>query len=72
MAIDMWSLGCLLFELFSGDPLFPGENEHEQIQCIMEIKGVPSEKVLEKARRKKLYFNDKNEPILKPNSSGTL
>jgi serine/threonine protein kinase len=27
--IDMWSLGCILFELFSGVPLFQGEDEVE-------------------------------------------
>jgi serine/threonine protein kinase len=27
MAIDMWSLGCILAELYTGYPLFPGENE---------------------------------------------
>lgn len=66
----MWSLGCVLYELFTGDPLFPGENEHEQVQCIMEIKGIPSGWVLELSKRRHLYFNDKNDPILKPNSSG--
>ena len=29
MAIDMWSFGCILAELFSGYPIFPGENEKE-------------------------------------------
>ena len=27
MSIDMWSLGCILAELYTGNPLFPGENE---------------------------------------------
>lgn len=27
MAIDMWSLGCILAELYTGYPIFPGENE---------------------------------------------
>jgi dual specificity tyrosine-phosphorylation-regulated kinase 2/3/4 len=27
MAIDMWSLGCILAELYTGMPIFPGENE---------------------------------------------
>jgi serine/threonine protein kinase len=27
MAIDMWSFGCIIAELFTGSPLFPGENE---------------------------------------------
>ena len=26
--IDMWSFGCLLFELYKGVPLFPGQSEH--------------------------------------------
>ena len=26
-AIDMWSLGCILAELYTGYPIFPGENE---------------------------------------------
>ena len=56
MAIDMWSLGCILAELYTGYPLFPGENEVEQLSCIMEIFGVPSMTVLNDAQRKKLFF----------------
>merc|ERR1719380_251630 len=37
MAIDMWSFGCILAELYTGYPLFPGENEVEQLACIMEM-----------------------------------
>ena len=29
MQIDMWSLGCILMELFTGIPVFPGESEAE-------------------------------------------
>lgn len=28
-AIDMWSFGCMMIELFTGFPLFPGTNERE-------------------------------------------
>ncbi|CAO2606698.1 Dual specificity tyrosine-phosphorylation-regulated kinase 4, partial [Lemmus lemmus] len=38
-AIDMWSLGCIMAELYTGYPLFPGENEVEQLACIMEVRG---------------------------------
>lgn len=38
MAIDMWSLGCIMAELYTGYPLFPGENEVEQLACIMEVR----------------------------------
>ena len=58
MAIDMWSLGCILAELYTGYPLFPGENEVEQLACIMEIFGVPSSSVLGDSQRKKLFFGE--------------
>jgi dual specificity tyrosine-phosphorylation-regulated kinase 2/3/4 len=40
-AIDMWSFGCILTELFTGIPLFPVENEQEQLSLIMEVLGLP-------------------------------
>ena len=55
-AIDMWSLGCILCELYTGYPLFPGENEQEQLQLIMEINGVPPVNVIEKGSRSKIFF----------------
>ncbi|RTG88152.1 dual specificity tyrosine-phosphorylation-regulated kinase 2/3/4, partial [Schistosoma bovis] len=54
--IDMWSLGCILPELYTGRPLFPGENENEQLACIMEVLGLPSELQLEKASRRRVFF----------------
>ncbi|KAG2174056.1 hypothetical protein INT44_000170 [Umbelopsis vinacea] len=69
-AIDMWSLGCILAELFTGYPLFPGENEQEQLSCIMEIQGVPSKYLVEKSTRKKLFFDSYGNPRIVPNSKG--
>lgn len=39
-----------------GLPIFPGENEHEQLACIMEILGVPSRYLIEQSSRRKLFF----------------
>ena len=30
-AIDMWSLGCVMAELFLGWPLYPGSSEYDQV-----------------------------------------
>ncbi|CAM6006798.1 unnamed protein product [Sphagnum balticum] len=70
MMIDIWSFGCILAELFSGYPLFPGENEVEQLACMMEVLGVPPNAVLENATRKKMFFDSNNSPRIVANSWG--
>jgi hypothetical protein len=45
-----------LAELFTGYPIFPGENEIEQLACIMEVLGAPPENVIAHASRKRLFF----------------
>jgi dual specificity tyrosine-phosphorylation-regulated kinase 2/3/4 len=50
-----------LAELHTGIPLFPGENESEQLACIMEVVGAPPEHILNAAPRKRLFFgNDRS------------
>lgn len=34
-AIDMWSLGCVVAELFLGWPLYPGSSEYDQIRYVL-------------------------------------
>ena len=58
MAIDMWSLGCIMAELYTGFPIFPGENEQEQLSCIMEILGVPDKEFINRSSRKRLFFGE--------------
>ncbi|MEQ2167884.1 hypothetical protein GOODEAATRI_008599 [Goodea atripinnis] len=50
MAIDMWSLGCILAELYTGYPLFPGESE---------VLGMPPDDFVQSASRRKLFFVEK-------------
>jgi len=56
MAIDMWSLGCIIAELYTGVPIFPGENEQEQLACIMEVLGVPDPELIQLSERRNLFF----------------
>ena len=69
----MWSCGLILFELLTGNPLFPGENEKEQLCLIMEILGKPPENILKESTRKNLFFDDKTgEPTLVKDSNGLV
>ena len=69
-AIDMWSLGCILAELYTGYPLFPGENEAEQLACIMEALGTPPRSALDRASRRKHFFDSSGAPRATTNSRG--
>lgn len=51
-AIDMWSLGCILYELYVGVPLFLGEDEKDQMNCIIEVKGLPPRSLIVMASRR--------------------
>lgn len=70
MPIDMWSVGCILAELYTGVPIFPGENEQEQLACIMEVFGPPEKHLIEKSTRKKLFFDSMGKPRLTVSSKG--
>jgi len=69
-AIDMWSFGCILAELYTGYPLFPGENEMEQLACIMEVFGTPPTELVAISNRKKMFFDSQGGPRIVPNSRG--
>merc|ERR1719380_345587 len=60
VAIDMWSFGCILAELYTGYPIFPGENEVEQMACIMEIFGKPPTEIVDISSRRKMFFESSN------------
>ncbi|KAF2151088.1 dual specificity protein kinase pom1 [Myriangium duriaei CBS 260.36] len=70
LGIDMWSFGCILAELYTGYPIFPGENEQEQLACIMEIFGPPSRDIIEKCTRRKLFFDSSWKPRVTVSSKG--
>ncbi len=74
MPIDIWSFGCILAELLTGYPLFPGEDEGDQLATMMEVLGMPPTKMLESCKRHRMFFSSKGHPrycSLTQNPDGT-
>ncbi|XP_023316557.1 MAPK/MAK/MRK overlapping kinase-like [Trichogramma pretiosum] len=49
--MDVWAAGCVFYELLTLEPLFPGENELDQIGKIHAVLGTPNSRVIAKFRR---------------------
>ena len=41
---DIWAIGCIMAELYKLGPIFPGENEFDQINQILKILGTPTKR----------------------------
>jgi serine/threonine protein kinase len=46
--MDLWGAGCVLYEIITKAPLFPGSNELDQLHRIHSIMGTPSQALLKK------------------------
>eukprot|EP00850_Spirogloea_muscicola_P004038 SM000017S02778 [mRNA] locus=s17:193456:197059:+ [translate_table: standard] len=56
-ALDMWSVGCCLYELHTGKMLFPGRTNNDMLRLQMELKGLFPKKLLKKATLVEQHFD---------------
>lgn len=46
--MDMWSIACTIYELFTADILFKGRNNNEMLKLIMDLKGAMPKRMIKK------------------------
>jgi cyclin-dependent kinase-like len=52
--VDYWAIGCIMGELADGDPLFPGDNELDQLAVIQKVLGKLPD------HQQELFYNNPN------------
>jgi glycogen synthase kinase 3 beta len=63
LMVDIWSTGCVMAELLTGSPLFPGESGIDQLVEIIKVLGTPSK---EQIRTMNPNYMEHKFPQIKP------
>ncbi|KFM81362.1 Serine/threonine-protein kinase PRP4-like protein, partial [Stegodyphus mimosarum] len=55
--IDTWSVGCTLYELYTGKIMFPGKSNNQMLKNFMDLKGKFPNKLIKKGAFREQHFN---------------
>ena len=66
--VDYWAVGCIMGELADGNPMFPGENETDQINCIIKVLGNLPEELVNMFYKNPIYEGKELLHVNKPES----
>jgi len=61
--IDMWSMGCMIFEIIKGKPLFPASHDLDQIIYIQYILGCPTFEYIDSNSFIKVHYDKRYKPL---------
>lgn len=56
--VDMWSIGCTLYELYTGKILFTGDSNNQMLKAIMEIRGKLTPKLYRRGQLSPDHFDN--------------
>ncbi|KZC12079.1 Serine/threonine-protein kinase PRP4 like protein, partial [Dufourea novaeangliae] len=55
--IDMWSVGCTIYELYTGKIMFSGKTNNQMLKFFMDLKGKMPNKLIRKGTFKDQHFD---------------
>lgn len=55
--VDMWGVGCIVAEMYTGEPIFPAHTDDELIMYQLEALGLPDLRTLVRSRYSAKYFD---------------
>ncbi|KAG8427437.1 U4/U6 small nuclear ribonucleoprotein prp4 [Metarhizium acridum] len=59
--VDMWSIGCTLYELYTGKILFTGDSNNQMLKAIMEIRGRFTPKLFRRGQLAAAHFDEQGQ-----------
>ncbi|KFA80299.1 hypothetical protein S40288_05915 [Stachybotrys chartarum IBT 40288] len=59
--VDTWSIGCTLYELYTGKILFTGDSNNQMLKAIMETRGKITNKIYKRGQLSAVHFDENGQ-----------